>query len=377
MIALKPSFSYANNHAIEERFARNVNKNKVEDNELGIFEAEKYFKGVIDEERLKTSNHGVHCGSNRPQDKHEEPCPMPKPKPPSSVRSESSWNSRRGLLVSNGLNGSNNTKKISVKSLLASLGCKCSDKGSVKITEAKQPVKGGDSGQKTKPLSSKRAGEDVTIKREDCFTFPVLNPSTADVKLIKLPEVKREKGCLETKLTMFNWDGVAPRAENNDTGSDRSSDLFELESFSTNENSMFLAQQETENMFLAQQETENNMYEPSEASVDWSVVTASMADFSTPEDLVVKRNVKGSGILSGCTSLKAVRVSGDEHRVTGGGVSLARQEWCSRFDSTTPVAKIQANTKLICSGSGSGLHISQKGFDLARTHASSYLYRKQ
>ncbi|KAI3816687.1 hypothetical protein L1987_16390 [Smallanthus sonchifolius] len=402
MIASKVSFSYTNEHVTEERFMQKIMKNKVEDDELGIFGAEKYFKGVIDEERLRTSNNGVRCGSNRPQEKHEEPepepCPMPKPKTLSSVHSESSWDSRRGLLVGKGPNGNNRSKKTSVKSLLASLGCNCSDKGSVKITEAKQPVKGGDSGQKPKSLSSKRADEDVTIKREDCFTFPVLNPSMANVKYPGLPKTIREQELeqeqegvkfvsLEKKLTMLNWDGSTPRPEildisrnggQDDTGSDGSSDLFEIESFSTNEN----------NLFLAGQAIENNIYAPSEASVDWSVATASVADFSTPENLTVSKNVKGSGILSGCTSLKAVRISGDEHSMTSGGkvaviVSPARREWCNRLDSATPVAKIQADTKLICAGSG--LHISQNGFGVARpvhrtqsTHVSSHhMYMKQ
>ncbi|KAI3696404.1 hypothetical protein L1987_79418 [Smallanthus sonchifolius] len=400
MIVSKASFFYTNEHNTGERLTLKIMKNKVEDDELGIFGAEKYFKGVIDEERLRTSSNNVRCGSNRQQEKHEEPepCQMPKPKTPSSVRSESSWDSRRGLLVGKWPNGNNRSKKTSVKSLLASLGCNCSDKGSVKITEAKQPVKGGDSGQKPKSLSSKWDDENVTIQREDCFTFPVLNPPVANVKHPGLPKAIREQELeceqegekftsLEKKLTMLNWGRSTPRPEildisrngrNDDTGSDGSSDLFEIESFSTNENNLFLAGQAIE-----------NKYAPSEASVDWSVATASMADFSTPEDLMVSKNVKGSGILSGCTSVKAVRISGDEHSMPSGAKKAAvivgptRREWCNRLDSATPAAKIQADTKLICAGSG--LHISQNGFGVARpvhrtqsTHVSSpHMYMKQ
>ncbi|KAJ0677632.1 putative protein PHYTOCHROME KINASE SUBSTRATE [Helianthus annuus] len=350
MLAPDAPISYTTEE--EDRLTLKMMKNKLEDGELGVFGAEKYFKGVIDEELVKTSNTGGRYEQYRPPEKHEEPCVIPKPKTPSSVRSESSWNSGKGLLVNNGPNGNNHSKKTSVKSLLASLGCKCRDKGSVKVREAKQPVKDVDSGQNTKPVSSKRADEDVNIKREDCFTFPVLNPPIEEIL-----DSSRNEG-------------------QTDTGSDGSSDLFEIESFSTNEN----------NSFLAGQAMKNSAYAPSEASVAWSVATASVADFSTPEDLVVTRNVKGnSGILSGCKSVKAVRISGDErgsNEKAGVVVSSARREWCNRLDSETPVAKIQADTKLICAGSG--LHISQNGFGVARPvhkthskHASSHhLYLK-
>ncbi|XP_076953478.1 protein PHYTOCHROME KINASE SUBSTRATE 1-like [Bidens hawaiensis] len=376
-------FSYTNKHMTDERFMLKTMKNKMEDEELGIFGAEKYFKGVIDEELARTSNTGVHYRSNRPQEKHEESCSLPKPKTASSVRSESSWNSGKGLLVTNGHNGNTHVKKTSVKSLLASLGCKCTDKGSVKVTEAKQPVKSNDLSQKANLLTLKRADDDVNINREDCFTFPVLkHPELLEVKQEHEHEYKKSIS-LERKLMMSSWDAVTRRADalgssrdggHNDTGSDGSSDLFEIESFSTNEN----------NSFLAGQATKKSMCAPSEASVDWSVATASVADFPTREDSVVTRNVKGnSGILLGCKSLKAVRVSGDERNVVGSGekatvgVTPATREWCNRVDFTTPVAKIQADIKLMCAGSG--LHISQNGFGVANpvhrihsTYASSH-----
>ncbi|KAK1415916.1 hypothetical protein QVD17_31704 [Tagetes erecta] len=298
------------------------------DDEIGVFGAEKYFKGVTDEDILRTSYNGVHYHQN-PTQVHEKPCLLTKSKTVSSVRSESSWNSRRGLLVSN---GSNQSKKISFKSLLASLaGCSCNDKGSVKIAEVKQPVKWGDFGtKKTKLLSSRSwADEDVNIRR------PVLNPKMVDAN---------------------------PKPETiDDTGSEASSDLFEIESFSTNKN----------NLFLARQAIENNMYAPSEASVNWSVVTANDSDFSAPQDLLASRNAKGLGALSRCTSLKVVRVSGGEHGTIMGSnkatviVSAGQQEWCHRLDSVTPIAKIQADNKL--RGAGSDLRGCQTGVCVERS----------
>ncbi|KAI3516430.1 hypothetical protein L1887_15345 [Cichorium endivia] len=429
---LNASFS---SYATQERFILKLShpqinaKKKVEDDELGIFGAEKYFTGAIDEDLRRTSDNKIpHCLPNRPQEKHEKPCPAPKPKTPyatPSVRSESSWNSRRGLLVSN---GNDRRKRNGVKSLLASLGCNCTDKASVKITDnkvhvkgaVKEPSKAADLAQKPKSLSSRWADEDVygkkfefdalNIKREDCFTFPVLHSSMPDGKHSELPEVEeryssavfgspaKKSFSLERKLTMLNWDGVTPRAEiidisrnggHNDTGSDASSDLFEIESFSTNENNLFLARQALENNEARPSNVTG--YAPSEASVDWSIVTASAADFSTVDDSRVTRTVKpkgdtervkGSGILSGCKSHKAVRVSGDEHCMIGRGekvVSMAapaRKEWLRRLDSVTPVAKFQADTKLV--GVGSDSNRGQNGFGIARsvpwTHASHHLY---
>lgn len=395
------SFEYSNGCTTEERYMLKLTrpqigmKKKVEEDELGIFGAEKYFKGVIDEDLLRASNNKSvhvhaydHNHSIRPHEEHEELYQGNKPKTPPSVRSESSWNSRKGLLVSN---GNDRRKKNGVKSLLASLGCNCNDQESVKITDkkvnvkeaVKQPVKVGDLVPKRKPLSSTWVDEDVNIKREDCFTFPVMNSSMADVKHPELPEEERGREgkksfTLDRKLTMLNWGGVTPKAENidisrnggqNDTGSDASSDLFEIESFSTNENNSFLARQAVDKM---------NDYAPSEVSIDWSVVTASVADYSTPDDLIVSRTV------SGCKSHKAVRVSSDEQRMAGGGekaavmVVPARREWCRRLNSITPVAKIQADNKLIGAGSVS---IGQNRFDTTRsipfthsTHASHQLY---
>ncbi|XP_024989813.1 protein PHYTOCHROME KINASE SUBSTRATE 1-like [Cynara cardunculus var. scolymus] len=441
--------AYLNNpqHHFTIKLPQSPQKRNLQDDEIGIFGAEKYFTGAIDDHLLLTTtsnnNHPAahYPSSNTPQ---LPPCPSPKPKTHSttpSVRSESSWNSRKGLLATN---ANDHKKKNTVKSLLASLVCNCNDKDSVDVTEtkvyvkepAKLPVQAvADLGQKTKSLSSRWADEDVhrkknemNSKREDCFTFPVLNSSMPDGNHPQLrPQVEREKRItarenssevfgspvlekgkksfsLERKLTMLNWDGVTPRAEvmdisrnggHNDAASDASSDLFEIESFSTNENNSFLAKQALESN--DGRPSNANGYAPSEASVDWSVVTASVADFSTVEDsTVIQRvkagaeteRVKGSGILSGCKNLKAVRVSGDEHCVAGGGekaavmVAPTMREWCRRLESVTPITKIQADTKL--AGAGSDAHRGQTGFGTARsiprmhsTHASHHLYIQQ
>ncbi|KAJ9554363.1 hypothetical protein OSB04_018408 [Centaurea solstitialis] len=432
------SFSYMNSQQhFTIKLPQSPRNTHRQDDEIGIFGAEKYFT----DDDLLVNNKPAHYPSNTPQQKHPPPCPSPRPKTHSttpSVRSESSWNSRKGLLATTNGTANDHRKKTTVKSLLSSLGCNCNDKDSVNVTEnkvhvkepVKQPVKPAvELPQKTKSLSSRWADEDfrgkTEIKREDCFTFPVLNSSMPT----QLPRAEQEKVnttrensnslevfgspvlekgkksfSLERKLTMLNWDGVTPRAEvmdasrnggQNDAASDASSDLFEIESFSTNENSSFLAKQTLESNDPRMSNA--NGYAPSEVSVDWSVVTASVADFSTIEDpRVVQRvkagadteRVKSSGILSGCKNLKAVRVSGDEHCITTGGGEKAAitvaaptmREWCRRSESVTPITKIQADTKLV-GAVGSDLHRGQNGFSTARSiprmHASHHLYIQQ
>ncbi|KAI3796045.1 hypothetical protein L1987_38706 [Smallanthus sonchifolius] len=382
-------------------------KKKVEDGEIGIFGAEKYFKGAMDEQAPRTPHSMIKPPSYHLKDlqeKDEEPKP-PKPKTGSvtpSVRSEASWNSRSGLLANGGSRMSHPYKRektSTVKSLFISLGCNCNDNKSVKITEnkvlVKEPMKS--------PASVKVVGFVEENKKEDCFSFPVINvrpvvktevPKQEESDIIHVktrrnsmeafgsPILEKEKKSfsLERKLTMLNWDGVTPRAENiditigehNDAGSDASSDLFEIESFSTNGNNSFLARQVSNGR--SSNATLPNGYAPSEASIAWSVVTASVAGFSILSDyedsnmsknhnMMSSRNVKGgdmermikgTGILSGCNSHKSVRVSGEHHVVVSGGekaavtVSATAKDRC-RLDSMMPVMKFQAETKAMSS----------------------------
>lgn len=62
-----------------------------------------------------------------------------------------------------------------------------------------------------------------------------------------------------------------------DMGSDASSYLFEIDNLSGSENPMF-TRQESNGMSSCM--TSTTKYEPSETSIDWSVVTASVAGFS-------------------------------------------------------------------------------------------------
>nr|XP_043623733.1 protein PHYTOCHROME KINASE SUBSTRATE 1-like [Erigeron canadensis] len=377
-------------------------KKMVEDGEIGIFGAEKYFKGAMDEQISRTPN-SIKSTNYHPKDSPKKDEAPPKPKTGSatpSVRSEASWNSRSGLLANGGnqrIRGSRREKSSSVKNLLVSLGCNCNDKASIKIVENKAPAK-----EPVKPPANLAGGfndNKLNIKKEDCFAFPVLNtcpPMKNEVNEEKGGDIihvqtrrnslevfgspKLEKGkksfSLERKLTMLNWDGVTPRAENidiigeNDAASDASSDLFEIESFSTNGNNSFLTRQVSNGR--SSNATLPNGYAPSEASIAWSVVTASVAGYSIISDYEdtktsknhnmansrnvkagggdhMERMIKGSGILSGCNSHKSVRVAG-EHVVVSGGDKVVVTSGTTtkerfRLDSMVPIMKLQPETK--------------------------------
>lgn len=121
---------------------------------------------------------------------------------------------------------------------------------------------------------------------------------------------------LEKKLAMLSWDHT--NNNNDEANSDCSSDLFEIESLTKQTNPF--------------QSPTPSYYAPSEASVEWSVVTASALDFderristtsparvaappprrvgvNEPVAVVVQK--RRSGSLLGCKSEKAVRVAED------------------------------------------------------------------
>ncbi|XP_024989730.1 protein PHYTOCHROME KINASE SUBSTRATE 1-like [Cynara cardunculus var. scolymus] len=349
-----------------------------DDEEISVFGAEKYFKGEIEDgdgknnrRFLDTSNSAIkiHHQDQRieefdhsfPVKQRTDQISMHTP----SVRSNASLNSRSGLLPHTKQAPGKIEKESKTKILLSRFGCNCINKKSTQISEkrfiqtkeiSKPPhPKILDFDQRTDPLSSKSAEKNT---RNDYFSFPVLNAN--DTNSISNSNSKSEnlagkvhidnnggRLSLGRKLSLLNdWDVDIPTEDdmcipsrlmyNNDIDSDSSSDLFEIESFSTTGNSSF----------LAHRTSESNCYAPSEVSIDWSIVTASAADFSVVSDYEEMRTGGGGwrnsggkvqgmdhkdeqkkrpGILSGCTNQKAVRVAGDECKVSGGGAGGRRR----------------------------------------------------
>lgn len=383
-----------------------LGRKKVGDGEIGVFGAEKYFNGGMDETDLRLPSNGAFkypIANNEPHDagpvKPVEAGPM-KPKLPTtpSVHSESSGNSQSAVVQKNiTLNPPRRkTNKKHGRSLLASIRCNCAcgDKNSVDtydgagesnskltvscgaveekaviiepIQKASMEANSSQNNQSRKSpwieVNCKKIDEvRIGLKREDCFSFPILSTKSgnqAAEKQRKSLEVfgspvldDRNSLSPEKRLTVLTGEEIEIRASSDgmcfETESDASSDLFEIESFTRNGNSLYGRQPS---------DGTSSCYAPSEASIEWSVVTASAADFpvaSDSEDPAASTKARAvarkggerrcSGILSGCNSQKAVRVAGDAHRINGRAVPDLRRHIRSEYYA--PVTRLQAETR--------------------------------
>ncbi|ESQ35384.1 hypothetical protein EUTSA_v10009661mg [Eutrema salsugineum] len=329
-----------------------ISKKASEDLEISVFGAEKYFNGDMD------SDH-----SPRPV----SPLPNPEvsierifigPKQSSinssetpSLRSESSWNSQSLLLQNksekknkNKNNSScnsflqekdvsSNQKVSNKKSFLANLGCRCvcSNWNSVDVVDEQQRRNSGLKKIKTQ-LSSEmkihqQQQEAMLEQRKslEIFGSPLIKKRIIQKKFPweYSSSAKTEERGFSVKYEQEEEDGSV---------SDLSSDLFEIESV-TGKAKPFLARQGS-----SDPESPNG-YAPSEVSIAWSVVTASVADYSVMSEcatspvknrsfqipripLIAKSNREtapqrrkssSGGLLLGCKSHKYVRVSGDSY----------------------------------------------------------------
>ncbi|KAA8529433.1 hypothetical protein F0562_033768 [Nyssa sinensis] len=305
-----------------------LGRKKFEDGEIGVFGAEKYFNGGTDEEKPRIANKGAIKHQYKKDDPVDTGPVKPKTQPGTpSAYSESSWNSQSAFLHGVQTNPPpRKTNKVHGKSFLSSLGCNCpcGDKNSVDVDETtsnksvsfrvvpgktipKEPIKTGLDSRLNPWIEEEMPCNELGLglKREDRFSFPVLNSKAGNLeeeddnkprKSLEVFGSPMEKGkktlSLERKLTMLSWDAKARAEETdipassdrifNETGSDASSDLFEIESFTNNANS-FLTRQASDGG-MSSCVTPTTCYAPSEASIEWSVVTASAADFSAMSD---------------------------------------------------------------------------------------------
>ncbi|KAK4842779.1 hypothetical protein QYF36_027471 [Acer negundo] len=426
-------------------------KKEEEEGEIGVFSAEKYFNGVMDDSPRVPKL----CKKNRQyvEDPHHHQqmdlLPPVKPKIQSgtpSVRSESSWNSQNALIQSASRNNPSRRmeNKAQKKKFLAGLRskCSCSDKDSVEITEH-----GGETSFKR--ITSPNCGvvqsnaiqvdelagsieEKVGLIRENCFSFPNTNSVVGnlpvqvkvhfqedqeDEKLRRSLEVfgcsvleKRDSksSSIDKRLALLSWDATkrvedikfsAIHGENyNDTESDASSDLFEIESL-TGKVNPFLARQGSD---AASGCVTPTAYAPSEASIEWSVITASAADFSVMSDYEELRpattmtspvkafsansNAKTKtstemprrrpSISLGCKSHKAVRVAGDACYRTNEKANYD-QQMHRMSDSFTPTTRFQGENKIIGFDSRQRQHALAATRSLPRSHSprpSHHLY---
>ncbi|XP_044492000.1 protein PHYTOCHROME KINASE SUBSTRATE 1-like [Mangifera indica] len=388
-----------------------------EDGEIGVFSAEKYFNGAMDDSprivKVGARNYQQYL---KDQERTDQTLVKPRVQAAGtpSIRSESSWNSQNALLQSvlkhdipnpNPNPCSKKTNKLQGKSFFACLRCKrsCSDKDSVDTTEyGGQTIfkRSADNGTvQAKTINTTEPMRKTAVK-ENSFSLPSMNSETIKIHSQEVEEEEQRKSAevfscpmiekknksltIERKVTMFSRGDSSPRREEIEftatspddkcfeTESDASSDLFEIES---------LTGKGKVNPFLARQVSDATSecitptaYAPSEASIEWSVVTASAADFSVMSDCEEVRaspvktfsNVaknrstvaelpKGrrpGSILLGCKNEKVVRVAEDAHLTSLNQKANNNYEPRIRrmSDSFAPVpaavTRLQAETKL-------------------------------
>ncbi|EOY01944.1 Phytochrome kinase substrate 1, putative [Theobroma cacao] len=387
-------------------------RKKEEDGEIGVFGAEKYFNGGIDADSPRlTKIDAMKLECVKREGVNLEPIKPVIHQGIPSVRSESSWNSQSALLQIVTRNPPRpKANKVNGKTFLSGLvacKCYCSDRDSVDIEEQvgeisfKRTANGGVvQGRQNKAAASKASLEvnkppaEPWIK-EDLFTFPTMN-STVGIQPVNVPlqgevdeigrkslEVfgspvlgRRNKPLnLGRRLKMLSWDSNPkaeetenPKGNYNDTESDASSDLFEIESL-TGKAYPFLARQASE--AASGCVTPTTCYAPSEVSIEWSVVTASAADFSGMSDYEELRpstttlpspiktfsttidaktksdkefQRRRSGGLLGCNSQKAVKVAEDAYKTNDKAGFEPRMRRVS--DSYTPATRFRAETQL-------------------------------
>ncbi|XP_022738101.1 protein PHYTOCHROME KINASE SUBSTRATE 1-like [Durio zibethinus] len=366
-----------------------LERNKTEEGEISVFGAEKYFNMTLDDDgpRLDDKYSNKQSLKIKNQINLHQMTPRRWPGTP-SASSEASWNSQTVLLRSFMRNRSENKqKKADGRSFFSSLSCggSCSDGKSVyvnqnvdhgrvhgkdyrkehiqinhrpiimdrrKLPQAKFQVKDEFDNQSFDQMS-------VESKREVYFGPPV-KPGLQNVtvktewddprnSLEVFGSTAMKKGDIaknmERKLSMLTWDAIpnAPTISSisrsnqvvDDIESDASSDLFEIDNISGCGQAM-LTRQASDGMSSCM-----TPYAPSETSIEWSVVTASAADYSFVSDYDEKKseeNIRApgsktasrmanakvlpdkeaqrsrSGGILGCTSHKAVMVAETTYR---------------------------------------------------------------
>ncbi|KAK7251885.1 hypothetical protein RIF29_35475 [Crotalaria pallida] len=360
--------------------------------EIGVFGAEKYFnEGELNTPRSAAATRYMH--QREQQQIAMETMNYKVNYGTSSIRSDSTSNSQSALLQRSSHRNMKN--KVHTKSFLAGLGikCSCSDKNSVDTSDHEgeigvkkidthygvvhgksittTPKKnfnavGVDANNQSVKMNKPHA--DLLINKDAYFQKPLNRENSLAFSTVNNNSGLRNKNHLmKVQLQLEQLDEEMPRKSlevfgspifssrdatkyedidlyansgsnynNDDAASDASSDLFEIESFREKPNSL-RERQASEEVACSPK----SCYAPSEASIEWSVVTASAAVMSDSEDQMSEVTIRSPirvtysssnngktkvgkremqkqrpSMLLGCKSHKAVRVAGDAAFIT-------------------------------------------------------------
>uniref|UniRef100_A0A6N2LX57 Protein PHYTOCHROME KINASE SUBSTRATE 1-like n=1 Tax=Salix viminalis TaxID=40686 RepID=A0A6N2LX57_SALVM len=371
-------------------------RTKADEGEISVFGAERYFNMKLDDDspRITDNINAGKCVREK-----EYPVDLQQMRPKSrlgtpSVTSEASWNSQAAL-IPNSLRNSSPTRhqKVNERWFLSGFPCSgsCSDKKSVDTDKdtcrrgvhgkelrkesARTPIGLEEARKQSQSRSNQVKDEfhspsfkrsNIGSKRRDYFVLPCVNSGVQNLdfkggekKIIeddprKSLEVfgshllKREDIALnlERKLSVLTWDAI-PKAPNFPTTSTSSQMYEDIESDGSSD--------------LCMTPT-SRCYEPSESSIEWSVVTASAAGFSAvsvdyDEKILAGNSKINPGLAStaprksrpngllGCKNQKAVDVAEAAYKRNDKAKSHHLQQ-LRRTDAAVPPRKLQANENI-------------------------------
>ncbi|XP_060196020.1 protein PHYTOCHROME KINASE SUBSTRATE 3-like [Lycium barbarum] len=276
-------------------------RTKSKDGELSIFGADKYFNMKL-EYGAGIPTTGVKYGGQTNKGTVNLPHVKPSSRTgtPSICSEASSFNSQSALLQNLPRNRKQN--KMTGRRFFASFGCQgpCSGKKAVYVDKTlerglSQPGSKHSAGNFALSSGTPSVNEKLrVVKKHSDDQDPIIGEPRKSIEVFGSSKMRKGDIAvnLERKLSMLTWDAIPKAAQNittttigssivcDDMASDASSDLFEIENISTcgyghNMNS------KTSDYVPGCMSPTTTQYAPSEASIEWSVITASAADYSS------------------------------------------------------------------------------------------------
>ncbi|KAJ0243945.1 Protein PHYTOCHROME KINASE SUBSTRATE 4 [Hirschfeldia incana] len=301
-----------------------------EENEISIFEARRYFSESGSNQTRNLSGPRFSSASSAKVSSFSVG---------HTASSEASWNSQTGLLRNSNRQKSDHDGRGSSKKgprwFFRRRTCPCSSSKSVQVQETKPRIAEFKTGSDRTVTNRVVHHNHQTISSSDpvILTIPSKRESRAHVSNFSIPALNPIKPALNRSEPVLHpikpvLNPTSPKGVTTDeeAASDASSDLFEIESFSTQHVARPCAPPPAADLVrnsIDETGTEYG-YEPSEASVTWSVTTAEPAsavatnfsriNLSQPSLAFGGCDKKRTGLLD-CRCEKAVMVSGGQRLV--------------------------------------------------------------